>query len=616
MDFPYIAVIWNPLDPAQANAANRLAQRASPGRWQPLLRRAGLRVYVQEPPVPYLRAHILQDDFGVILGILFHRNHNIRLTASDIRQDPHMTNDGANILGHLTRNLWGGYVALLSDRRTGDWWVSRDCSAMIPCYYTVAQGITVISSDVRNFFCFTTEGSPDSPVIPFEINWQYLAGFLAHTQLQIHDTGLKNISELLAGETLTSRNGRHSVSTTWNPATYADANSSESLDSHCEALHSTVRSCIDAWSGISQRVVHSLSGGFDSSLVLSLLNRARNRPDLVCINRYSHGPAEDERSYAQVAARAANVPLIEWPWIFGNQTLDATCTTVLYGAKPSVHALFSPYESPFYAALRAAQDFDAIWTGEGGDHLFLAWATELTINDFLRHRGFRKDLLRVLRDTARLTGWSIPHLAFGAIQRSKHAIRDTHASRSPAMSLLSSRCRQHFDIELYTQSPWVSETQTVAPGKQQQILQLAEVLHRHRPIPDTQDGVELYPLLSQPIIEQCLRIPSYELLTGGHTRGLARRAFRNDLPARILNREVKGQTTHHALAFINRSLPFASRLLVNGILADHGLLDQIALGPLITGRMPITEVTLFPTCACIAAETWARTWLGTTRPEK
>src|SRR3546814_12928828 len=48
------------------------------------------------------------------------------------------------------------------------------------------------------------------------------------------------------------------------------------------------------------------------------------------------------------------------------------------------------------------------------------------------------------------------------------------------------------------------------------------------------------PLLSQPVIEACLGIPSWEACEGGVDRSAARRAFSGALPPSVVGRHGKG----------------------------------------------------------------------------
>lgn len=75
------------------------------------------------------------------------------------------------------------------------------------------------------------------------------------------------------------------------------------------------------------------------------------------------------------------------------------------------------------------------------------------------------------------------------------------------------------------------------------------------------------PQFSQPLVELCLRLPTYLLTRGGRGRALARRAFASELPPEISNRRSKGGTEEFLKAVLD-----GNRDYVRGLLLDAGLL--------------------------------------------
>ncbi len=85
------------------------------------------------------------------------------------------------------------------------------------------------------------------------------------------------------------------------------------------------------------------------------------------------------------------------------------------------------------------------------------------------------------------------------------------------------------------------------------------------------------PLLSQPLVELCLRIPTYLLIKSGRDRALARLAFERDLPTEIVRRRAKGRADQHVRNILDANLDFVRELLLDGFLVRRGLLDRAAL---------------------------------------
>ncbi len=118
------------------------------------------------------------------------------------------------------------------------------------------------------------------------------------------------------------------------------------------------------------------------------------------------------------------------------------------------------------------------------------------------------------------------------------------------------------------------------------------------------------PLLSQPLVELCLRIPTYLLIESGRDRALARRAFTGDLPAEIVRRQAKGRADQHVRNILDGNLEFVREFLLDGVLVGRGLLNRAGLELYLTrDRSPAdfqySEILQEHVCT----EAWLRTWL-------
>src|SRR5262249_52689135 len=145
----------------------------------------------------------------------------------------------------------------------------------------------------------------------FTVNWNYIAGFVAHAGLQIRETALHEVSEVQPGERLRFGSGSMQRSIEWNPVAIAGSAMFETADEAVVALRATTIGCVHAWAACHNGILHNLSGGLDSSIVLSCLVTAPSRPDLVCLNYFGTGPHEDERRYARAMAQHVGTELVE-----------------------------------------------------------------------------------------------------------------------------------------------------------------------------------------------------------------------------------------------------------------------------------------------------------------
>jgi asparagine synthase (glutamine-hydrolysing) len=90
------------------------------------------------------------------------------------------------------------------------------------------------------------------------------------------------------------------------------------------------------------------------------------------------------------------------------------------------------------------------------------------------------------------------------------------------------------------------------------------------------------PLMSTPLIELCLRTPTYVLIRNGLDRATARRAFANDLPPEIVKRRNKGRIDQHVRDVLDDNIELVRDVLLNGRLVKEGLLDRSTLEQYLT----------------------------------
>ena len=117
------------------------------------------------------------------------------------------------------------------------------------------------------------------------------------------------------------------------------------------------------------------------------------------------------------------------------------------------------------------------------------------------------------------------------------------------------------------------------------------------------------PLLSQPLIELCLSIPTYELAAGGVDRALARAAFSDGLPETIVRRTRKGSIDAYLDGLLSHNLPFMREVMLDGQLVHERLLDRDRIEQALSPRPPVTgrhagELI----CRHLNTEIWLQSW--------
>lgn len=598
--YPFVALLWNVADPAAREEAARLGQRLSHScvPWESLLQTPGASVFALAPTDPSLRPYVLPREAGVVLGKLFPANLS-KATLSPIEQiDERAAREMVATGGeHLVRNFWGGYVAVLSDPAARCAYAIRDASGKIPCYYQQFRGVTIVFADVNDL-------APLGLPAP-SVNWQYLAAFICSSQSQVRACAFNEVQELLTGECVKVQGGNTQHSTLWDPRALCRERRIDRYEDAIVELQEVVQYCIDAWAGTLDSMLIGVSGGFDSAAVLGCLSRSSARPRIVGLNQYAAAAHEDERKYARAVAVRAAVRLLEVPMASAADRFDSRLLSGPKTCKPAVTALFRLLEIDVLNRIAEEVGARTLWTGQGGDHVFLQATHAPSAADYLAIQGLRPGFIAAVRDQARLSRQPYWFVLKAALSR-RRTTGPAAASSARAPYFVAAAALPA-DVDRYVLHPWTAGAEDLPAGKQLQIRFLSEVVNRHRPIPGLERAPQHHPLLSQPVMQVCLQIPTYLLLRGGRERSLAREAFADRIPAEILRRRDKGSIVGHATEMIRQSEPFVRDLLLEGVLAGAGVIVRAELEPYIVRGQPFREEHLMPLLSCIAAEVWART---------
>jgi asparagine synthase (glutamine-hydrolysing) len=596
----YVALTWDVRDRSAADEAQwmaRLITEHADG-WKSETLTSGF-ILLHAEPSPSFRTYVLPQGCGFILGRLFRNTDGPAAAEDAVVSSEEAGSIVASDGGMLTDKFWGGYVAFLHDAVRCVTCVIRDCSGRVPCYWSKRGAVDIFFCDI----CDVADLLP-SPAI----DWAYIAAFIHLNDMQIRRTGVTGVTELLAGDIVlrTSAGARHLC--LWSPERACARGRTDDYARARAELQVAAATCVQSWASVHANIVHSLSGGFDSALVLGWLMQAAQRPRITCLNRFTVSPQEDERQYARLAARRAGVELIEAEWRDGERRLNEAIFSLPRSPKPAVPAIWAMLDLGLRNEVAERSRATAISTGQGGDHLFLHIEAAVAAADFLVNRGIRPGLLKVLDETARLSRTSFWEVA-------RKSLTARYVAKRVATNPLAQYKRFFVcpdalpdDLENYVSHPWVLTSSARSPGHLLQAMAIGNLTNRHRPLGDMEYAEEIHPLISQPLIECCLRIPSYLHLRGGRRRALAKDAFASVVPDEIRRREDKGSMMSVTVGVLRESRTFLREMLLDGVLAQQRLLNVAELETILKHAQPIRADQLYPLLACVAAEVWTRAW--------
>jgi len=596
--FRYVALVWDDTQDLHRLAAGRLSQvleRAA--SWQCPLRITGLRVFVTGAGTGGNGVYELPRRQGLILGRLFRRRDS---GESSVASGPLRREDADRMLQHEGRALvtdwWGRYVAFLSRNEGDETVVLRDPTGSLPCFRLEHDGVRIVFSWLEDLIAL-----PGLVVPP--IAWDRLAAHLRLGELGNRQTVLEGIERVLPGELLHLRPTGADSEMLWNPLGFARSVLDDEPARLAPLLRDTVRYCARSWAEGQERILLRLSGGVDSSILASCLTRELTAAEILCVNYHSTGADTDERSYARLAARRVGLKLIECERDDAFR-LDRILQVAL---TPSP----ATYVGRMAASIRDAElsrqyRAPSLFTGAGGDQLFFELRTWWPAADFVCLRGFGPGTLRAMMDAARLANLSVWRTA-GLALRSRLGLRAAGDILPWPLALVSGDAAGVEPLDHY-QHPLLRKATGLPVGKLNQVRMLLHPIAYYDPYEREHAPDVVNPLLSQPLIELCLRLPTYLLTHGGSGRALARRAFATELPPEILTRRSKGSIDQHLKNVLAHNLPLAREMLLEGELAARGLLDRGKVEAALSGRPQAAAVHVTEVHGHIAVEAWLQRW--------
>jgi len=600
--FRYIALTWD----ARIEQLNATANALTAGildrdsSWQLGINQPGLRVYYAGLRRGSSEVYRLSSDAGVVLGTVFH-------SVDEDGTVPHKANFSekvtASIVGtrgrYLVEHYWGRYVAFIFREADKSSFVIRSPTGELDCFSTNINGVRVFFSDA--------DQCPPLEAIKFTINWNYVASDLCTTLPETRETGMNEIQRVLHGECIECRGLTISRKSYWNPCDVASAVCIEDPTFAIRKVRSTTQAVIGAWASCYPSVLALLSGGFDSSVLVSLLYRAPTRPRVTCLNnRNPYDSVTDERRYARLVSERFGYALVE------HEERAEFSLELLY----RLPKLPSPCQPAFEigsgeqrAAIAAAHEATAYFSGHGGDQLFFQRGGYFPCADYVYTHGLRPRIFSLALDAARIAG--------GALLPAIRSALRNGLRRDPLDALLSTyrfsplvppNVAEHVRaLRLYVPACF-ARGPAVPLGKCWQIIGLSrrDTMHGVYAYHDYPENV--YPFLSQPLQELCLQIATYVLTLGGRSRGLARAAFRADVPAEIINRNTKGFVSDYLKAIVARNAGLMRSIVLDGALVKEQLIDRAKFDRVLSGDQAIGGVATSHLLQVAATEAWIHSW--------
>lgn len=495
-------------------------------------------------------------------------------------------------LPELMSVVWGRYVAIMRDAGAGNWRVLRDPSGRVPCFYTKWRGAMLVFSHLED--ARAVGWRDDGP------DWDCVSALVQDGRIRDGRTGLRGVAEVLPGASVDEAGVCEAH---WRPAAFIDDVIEDRAAARTLLRDAVLTSVAEIVKGHSH-ILHLLSGGLDSSVVLGCLRQTLSAERLTCLTfTQGDGSELDEVQYARLAADAAGSELIVSN--LNPRSVRLNRARAVTDQPRPLGYVFSIENDDAELTLAERLEASVCTSGAGGDGLFYQLRAKTYCADFLLCHGLSPKALGVAFDNARLSRasvWTVLREAFRLAYQ--HGSFDPEASvRNPYLSGDAAGAGEGW----LRDHPWF-QGRSMSPGKRLHAWAVLDCLNLFYPYRRAQFAETELPLVSQPVIETVLRIPSWLHSHGGRDRTLLREAFEHVVPERIIQRTGKGAMDGYYAEVCAENADLIREQLLDGVLVKQGIVNASAVErdlPLNGDPRDGREVLLLN---LYAVEVWASAW--------
>tara|TARA_Y100001958_G_C21246483_1_gene576967 strand:- start:4471 stop:6402 length:1932 start_codon:yes stop_codon:yes gene_type:complete len=262
---------------------------------------------------------------------------------------------GTNCLDHLR----GMFAFGLWDNKNKSLFCARDRFGIKPFYYSVFGDTFLFASEAKALIPFLDDVRTNKNALAEYLTFQYTIG---------EKTLFSGIKQLLPGHALKIENGNIKIWRYWDVSYEIDWDHNEKYFE--DKLQHLIDDSVDHHLRSDVEVGSYVSGGIDSSLLLNLASKKKNKSLKGFHGRFVDYDGYDESEYAQSAADLSNNKL---------HIIDITSTDFINNIEKTIYHLDFPVAGPgsfpqYMVSKLASENLKVVLGGQGGDEIFGGYA--------------------------------------------------------------------------------------------------------------------------------------------------------------------------------------------------------------------------------------------------
>ena len=270
---------------------------------------------------------------------------------------------------NVVKKLRGMFSFVIWNKKTKELFGARDYFGIKPFYYYNSDEIFIFGSEIKSFL--------PNPNFKKELNTEALKTYLTFQYSALDETFFKNVYRLKPGHYFKYKNGQIAINSFFE---YTYEESKEELDKIISDIGKTVAKSVEYHKISDVKVGAFLSGGVDSSYIVSLL-----KPDTT----YSVGfdfENFDETKDAKNLSKILNIK---------NKTKMINCDEFMKGVNKVQYYSDEPHANLsavplYYLSKLASSDVKVVLSGEGADELYGGYLAYSESNALLKYRKLPK----------------------------------------------------------------------------------------------------------------------------------------------------------------------------------------------------------------------------------
>ena len=520
---------------------------------------------------------IVGDNEGLLLGNIFDKNVYNSVDSFEKVVNP----------GTLMNNYWGRYSGALYNPETKMLSLVRDPLGLEALFYMPYKDGMIFSSSLPKLY--------DVLLQKPEIDWHYFAEFLLEKNYLIPETPFKNVCELLPGICLTYNDGSITQEFLWKIPTKSTTNDKEIEGT----LLNTLIKSTKAWTKKHEKISLQLSGGVDSSSILCLLKECAPNADIQGIHyNDTKNVASQEIEYAQQISKDCNTPLLHID--FQDARLFDPLPQTWRPDKPSTGMVT-------HSSVKKLMEYTGdglLFSGQGGDHVFLAPPPQESIADYWLEKGLR-GISNVVHEIGSIYRTSWPALAKTTF-KTLHNYYFGKEIRMQEFNLDHEMLTKNYTDNVQKKSFYLDKhLKQFKPAK---ALHIKLLYHAVAYSDSIKEAHVIYPLLSMPVVECGLRIPTYQSIKNGYNRYYFRKAVSRINPTKVIWRLNKGEVSASLVKALKKELEPLIALVENGLLLKNNVIDRVWFENRVERIRHGDAKDLLPLFRIIGAERWFKQW--------